>query len=59
MSHAATLSDLVDRARAYKMSPHEKRAQRVSLVYGLRGHTSTLTKEKVETLLDEIEGSAT
>lgn len=58
MGQTASLSALVDRARAYKMSPTEKRAQRVSLVYGLRGHTSTLTKEKVETLLDEIEGSA-
>ena len=58
MSQNASLTALVDRARAYKMSPNEKRAQRVSLVYGLRGHSSTLTKEKVETLLDEIEGSA-
>lgn len=58
MNHAANLSALVDRARAYKMSPKEKRAQRASLVFGLRGHTSTLTKEKVETLLEEIEGSA-
>jgi len=52
------LDDLVARARAHKMSPLEKRAQRVSMVMGLRGHNSTLTKEKVATLLDEIEGSA-
>lgn len=58
MDQSASLSALVDRARAYKMTPTEKRDQRVSLVYGLRGHSSTLTKEKVATMLDEIEGSA-
>lgn len=58
MGQTAQLSELVARARNHKMTPTERRAQRVSLVYGLRGHTSTLTKEKVETMLDEIEGSA-
>lgn len=59
MSQSTRLSELADRARNYKMSPNEKRAQRVSMVMGLRGHKSTLTKEKVATLLDEFEGSAT
>lgn len=59
MSLNAQLTDLIDRARNHKMTPTERRSQRVSLVYGMRGHTSTLTKEKVETLLDEFEGSAT
>lgn len=59
MSLTAQLPDLIARARNHKMTPTERRNQRVSLVYGMRGHTSTLTKEKVETLLDEIEGSAT
>lgn len=52
------LDDLIARARAHKMTPGERREQRISMVMGLRGHTSTLTKEKVETLLDELEGSA-
>jgi len=56
MAQSAQLSELIDRARNHKMTPAERRAQRVSLVMGLRGHASTLTKEKVETLLDEIEG---
>lgn len=51
------LDELVARARAYKMNPAERREQRVSMVMGLRGHSSTLTREKVETLLDEFEGS--
>lgn len=52
------LHELADRARSHKMSPVERRAQRASLVMGLRGHTSTLTKDRVETLLEEFEGSA-
>lgn len=53
------LDDLIARARAHKMTPTERREQRVSMVMGLRGHTSTLTRDEVETLLDEFEGSAT
>ncbi len=55
---AQNLDDLIARARAHKMSPTERREQRVSMVMGLRGHTSTLTRAEVETLLDEFEGSA-
>lgn len=58
MSQATRLSELIARTRNHKMTPPEKRAQRVSMVMGLRGHKSTLTKEKVATLLDEFEGSA-
>lgn len=58
MVQTAQLDELVARARAHKMTPVERRAQRVSMVMGLRGHSSTLTKEKVETLLDDLEGSA-
>lgn len=57
-SASVDLTALVARARAHKMSPAERRAQRVSMVMGLRGHESTLTRDKVETLLDELEGSA-
>lgn len=58
MNVSTHLEKLVERARKHKMSPTERRAQRVSLVMGLRGHKSTLTKEKVETLFEEFEGSA-
>jgi len=52
------LEALLKRARAHHMTPDERRAQRVSLVMGLRGGHSTLTKEKVETLIEEFEGHA-
>jgi len=59
MAHAApNLDDLIERARAHKMTPLERREQRISMVMGLRGHTSTLTRAEVETLLDKFEGSA-
>ena len=56
MARSAQLSELVSRAKHYKMTPKERHAQRVSLVMGMRGRSSTLTREKVETLLEEIEG---
>lgn len=58
MAHAQKLDALVNRARAHRMTPDERRAQRVSLVMGLRGGSSTLTREKVETLIEEFEGHA-
>ena len=56
MDQAAELDALVERARTHTMSPAERRDQRVSLVMGLRSESSTLTKEKVETLLESLEG---
>jgi hypothetical protein len=56
MAHNVPLDELVDRVRDHKMSPKERRAQRVSLVMGLRGDSSTLTHAKVEEILDEVEG---
>ena len=50
------LVDLVERAREYKMKPGERREQRVSLIMGLRGANSTLTREKVREVLDDTEG---
>lgn len=58
MAHSAKLSDLIARVRNHKMSPSERRSQRVSMVMGLRSHSSTLTREKVETLLEEFEGAS-
>ena len=51
-----SLEALVARARDHKMTSVERRAQRVSLVMGLRSQHSTLTREKVVELLGEIEG---
>jgi hypothetical protein len=59
MSHASLLDDLVARARSHKMTPAEKRAQRVSLIMGLRAKRSTLTREKVAEILENTEGSET
>ena len=56
MSETAKLNNLVARARDHKMSPAEKRAQRVSLIMGLRAGRSTLTREKVEEILESSEG---
>lgn len=49
-------ADLFNMARSHRMTPTERRAQRVSMIMGLRGSTSTLTREKVEEVLDEVEG---
>jgi len=57
MGQPLPLQELAARARAHRMTPVERRAQRASLVMGLRGHQSTLTKDKVEDLLEEFEGS--
>lgn len=56
MAQQKTTADLIERARAHKMTPDERRVQRVSLVMGMRGNTSTLTREKVTTILSEVEG---
>ncbi|HAL07377.1 MAG TPA: hypothetical protein DCP26_08525 [Brevundimonas sp.] len=50
------LDELIARAREHKMTASERRLQRVSLIMGLRGHSSTLTRDKVEEILDETEG---
>lgn len=56
MTETRTTSELIARARAHRMTPEERRDQRVSLVMGMRGRSSTLTREKVATILSEVEG---
>lgn len=56
MTQLRTTADIIARARAHKMTPEERRDQRVSLVMGMRGRASTLTREKVATILSEVEG---
>lgn len=51
-----TLEQIADKARRHTTTPSERRAQRVSLIMGLRSKSSTLTREKVAYLLDEFEG---
>lgn len=56
MSMTHTLDDLAAKVRGHRMTPSQRRQQRVSLIMGLRAQHSTLTREKVEELLDEREG---
>jgi poly-beta-hydroxyalkanoate depolymerase len=50
------LQQLVANARQHRMNPAERREQRVSLIMGLRGHSSALTREHVEEVLADVEG---
>lgn len=51
-----TLDQIAEKARAHKMTPTERRAQRISLIMGLRSKDSTLTRDQVASFLDENEG---
>ena len=57
MSQTERLADLLEKARRHQMTPAEKHAQRVSMIMGLRSDRSTLTREKVEEILEQIEGT--
>jgi len=54
-----TLDQIAEKARAHKVTPEERRAQRVSLIMGLRSKNSTLTREEVASFLDQNEGRET
>lgn len=51
-----TLDQIAELARSHRVTPDERRAQRVSLIMGLRSEKSTLTREKVSDLLNQMEG---
>lgn len=51
-----TLEQIKDVARKHVMTPAERRAQRVSLMMGLRSKNSKVTREEVENFLDQNEG---
>ena len=51
-----TLEQIAQVARDHKVTPDERRAQRVSLIMGLRSEKSTLTREKVSDYLSQMEG---
>ena len=54
-----TLQEIAEKARQHKVTPAERRAQRVSLIMGLRSKNSTLTREEVSSFLDQNEGRET
>jgi hypothetical protein len=51
-----SLDEISRQAKNHKQSPEEKRAQRMSLVRGVRSHKSTLSDDRVQSLVDEFEG---
>ncbi len=52
----ASLEALIEKARQHKMTAEERRAHRVSMIMGLRGNSSTLTRSIVHEMLNENEG---
>ena len=54
-----TLDEIAEFAKKHKVSPSERRAQRVSLIMGLRSKNSSLTREEASLMLDQIEGYET
>lgn len=51
-----TLDQIAALAKSHKVTPDERRAQRVSLIMGVRSQSSTLTRDKISDLLSENEG---
>lgn len=51
-----TLEQIAEKARKHIVTPAERRAQRISLMMGLRSKNSTVTREEVASFLDENEG---
>ena len=50
------LEEIARMAKEHTASPAERRAQRLSLIMGLMPHNTTLTREKVSGLVDQLEG---
>ena len=46
-----TLEEIAEFAKKHKVSPSERRAQRVSLIMGLRSKNSSLTREEASLML--------
>ena len=51
-----SLQEIASLAREHTMTPAERRAQRLSLIMGLRSHDSTLTREQVTGWVNQLEG---
>ena len=56
MTMPLTLEQIAQVARDHKVTPDERRAQRVSMIMGLRSEKSTLTREKISDYLSQMEG---
>jgi hypothetical protein len=54
-----TLEQIAEKAKKHVVTPAERRAQRISLMMGLRSKNSTVTREEVASFLDENEGRET
>ncbi|WP_439373498.1 hypothetical protein [Bradyrhizobium sp. DASA03120] len=54
-----TLEQIAEKARNHRVTPAERKAQRVSLIMGLRSRNSTLTRDEVSSFLDQNEGHET
>jgi hypothetical protein len=54
-----TLEQIAEKARNHRVTPSERKAQRVSLIMGLRSKNSTLTRDEVSSFLDQNEGHET
>jgi hypothetical protein len=54
-----TLEQIVEKARKHVVTPAERRAQRISLIMGLRSKNSTLTRDEAASFLDQNEGHET
>lgn len=48
------LDALLERARAHVMTPEERREQRISFVYGMLPFRSTLTKDDVRRMMQDL-----
>lgn len=51
-----TLEEIKRAAREHTITPAERRAQRVSLISGVLAKDTTLTRDKVESMLNQMEG---
>jgi hypothetical protein len=54
-----TLEQIAEKARKHVVTPAERRAQRVSLMMGLRSKNSSVSREEVASFLDQNEGHDT
>lgn len=54
-----SLSEIAERARHHVSTPEQRRAQRISLLMGLRSHESTLSRDDVTEFIDKVEGHET
>lgn len=51
-----TLDQIAALARTHKITPEEKREQRISLISGVLSRKTTLSRSNVVEILNEIEG---